>query len=83
MSKFVARFAITEAEKEVIMVGKREASALKSSRVFLVGRVLLSKPLNKEGFMRQMRNLWHPEANAVMTDLEDNKFSFGFNSMQE
>lgn len=50
MANFAARFAITEEEKEVVVVDRREASALKSSRVFLVGRVLSDKPVNTEGF---------------------------------
>lgn len=51
--------------------------------MLLVERVLSSKPVNKDGFKRQMRNLWCPKANVIVTDLEDNIFAFGFNSMQE
>ena len=51
--------------------------------MFLVGRVLSDKPVNKEGFKRQMRYLWRPKANVVVTDLEDNRFAFGFKSLQE
>lgn len=39
--------------------------------------------MNKEGFKRHMRILWHPKANVVVTDLEDNQFAFGFNSKHE
>ncbi|KAM1305899.1 hypothetical protein ACFX2H_008354 [Malus domestica] len=83
MSKFAARLAVTEAENEIIVVDKRETLTLKSSRVFLVGKVLSSKLVNKEGFKRHMRNLWRPKANVVVTDLEDNRFAFGFNSIHE
>ncbi|XP_048439353.1 uncharacterized protein At4g02000-like [Pyrus x bretschneideri] len=60
-----------------------EATTLKFSSVFLVGMVLSHKAMNKEAFKRHMRNLWRPKATVVVTDLEDNRFTFGFNSMQE
>lgn len=82
-TRFAARFAITKEKKEVVVVHRREALAFKSSRVFLVGRVLSVKPVNKERFKRQMRNLWRPKVNVVVTDLEDNRFAFGFNSIHE
>ena len=39
VSKFSGKFAITEEEQEVIVVDKHEVGSLKSSRVFLVGKV--------------------------------------------
>lgn len=83
VTKVAARFALTEEEKEIVVVDRKEALAYMSSRVFLVGRVLSNKPVNKEGFKRQMRNLWRPKVNVVVSALEGNRFVFGFNSMQE
>ncbi|KAM1764986.1 hypothetical protein ACFX11_004170 [Malus domestica] len=83
MANFAGRFAITEEENKLIVVDQMEAATLKSSRVFLVARVLSHKAVNKEAFKQQMRNLWRPKANVVLTDLEDNRFAFEFNSMQE
>ncbi|KAM2625433.1 hypothetical protein TB1_032301 [Malus domestica] len=79
MTKFTG---ITEEDK-LIVVNQREAVTLKSSRFFLVGRVLSHKLVNKEGFKRHMRNLWHPKTNVAVMDLEDNRFVFGFNPMQK
>ncbi|XP_050117698.1 uncharacterized protein LOC126595448 [Malus sylvestris] len=83
MAKFAGHFAIMVEEHKLIVVDQLETATLKSLRVFLMGRVLSHKPVNKEGFKRHMRNLWHPKANVVVTDLEDDRFAFGFNSMQE
>lgn len=42
-----------------------------------------SKPINKESFKQQMRNLWRPKAHVLIFDLEDDRFAFGFNSLYE
>lgn len=39
--------------------------------------------MNKEGFKRQMKNLWRPKANVLIFELANNRFAFGFNSNQE
>ncbi|KAM2133402.1 hypothetical protein COP2_002676 [Malus domestica] len=52
VSKFAGKLAITEDEQKIVVVDRDEALALRSSRVFLVGEVLMRKPLNKENFKR-------------------------------
>lgn len=83
VSKFSGKIAIIEDEQQVIVVNKHEDEPLKSSKVFLVGKVLSYKPVNKEIFERQMRNLWRPKANVLIFDLEDDLFVFGFNNLYE
>lgn len=56
---------------------------LKSLKVFLVGKVLSFNPINKESFKRQIRNLWRPKDNVLIFDLEDDRFTFGFNNLYE
>lgn len=65
------------------MVDKHEVGSLKSSKVFLVGKVLASKPINKESFKRQMWNLWSLKVHVLIFDLEHDHFAFGFNSLSE
>lgn len=83
VSKFSGKFAITEEEQEVIVIDKQEVDSLKSSRVFLVGKVLTLKSFNKESFKRRMQTLWYPKAQVLIFDLEDDCFAFGFNSQAE
>lgn len=79
--KFSRKFAIIEEEQEVLVVGKQEGGALKSSKVFLVGKVLASK--YKESFKRQMWNLWRPKPQVLIFYLVHDRFAFGFNSVSE
>lgn len=52
VSKFSGQFVITEDEQQVIVVEKHEDEYLKSSKVFLVCKILSFKPVNKESFKR-------------------------------
>lgn len=83
VSKFYRQFAITKDEQQILMVHAKEASTLRSSKVFFVGKVLTQKPFNKENFKHQMRSLWRPKANVFIMELENDKFVFRFNTKQE
>lgn len=83
VSKFASKFAITEDEQKLVVVDRDKALALRSSRGFLMGEVLTSKPLNKENFKRHMRSLWRPKANVLIVKLKADIFAFGFNTKQE
>ncbi|KAM1109681.1 hypothetical protein EV2_009384 [Malus domestica] len=83
VSKFSGQFAFTEDEQHILMVDAEEVLTLRSSKVFLVGKVLTQKPFNKESFKRQMRSLWKPKANVLIMELENDRFAFGFNTKQE
>ncbi|KAM1306669.1 hypothetical protein ACFX2H_009024 [Malus domestica] len=63
VSKFSGQFAFMEDEQHILMVDAKEVLTLRSSKVFLVGKVLTQKPFNKESFKRQMQSLWKPKAN--------------------
>lgn len=83
VSKFYGQFAVTENEQQILVGDAKEASALRSSKVFLAGKVLTQKPFNKENFKLQMWSLWKPKANVFIMDLENDRFAFGFNTKQE
>ncbi|KAM3018537.1 hypothetical protein FF2_002264 [Malus domestica] len=83
VSKFFEQFVIMKDEQQILVVDAKEASTLSSSKVFLVGKVLIHKPFNKETFKRQMGNLWKPKVNVFIMDLENDIFAFGFNTKQE
>lgn len=65
------------------MIDKQEELSLRSSRVFLVGRVLSQKPINKENFKRQMQSLWRPKESVLIVELKGDLFAFGFNTKHD
>lgn len=83
VSKFSGKFSNTKKEHEVLVVDKQEGGVMKSSKVFMVGKVLASKLINKESFKRQMWNLWRLKVHVLIFDLEHDRFTFRFNSLSE
>ena len=81
--KFADRLALTEEEQRVVVIDDKESALLRADMVFLVGRVLSRKVLNKERFKRQMLNLWHPKARVTIVEMDDELLSFGFDSVRE
>lgn len=67
----------------MIVVDKKDGLLLKTSEVFLVGKVLTRKSVNKERFKKQMQYLWRPKAKVTIVELENDLFSFGFDSVRD
>lgn len=82
-SDFSARLALTEEEQQIVVVEKKDGLLLKTTKVFLVGKVLTRKPLNIERFKKQMQFLWRPKARVTIVELAQNLFSFGFDSARD
>lgn len=57
MKKFAEQLDLMAEEQIVVVIDAKDSALLRTTRVFLVGRVLLSKAFNKERFKHQMLNL--------------------------
>mgnify|MGYP003366609363 CR=1 FL=1 len=67
----------------MVVIYDHESTLLKTNKVFIVGQMLTRKAFNKEQFKRQMLNLWRPKIRAMIVELDDGLFSFGFDSQRE
>lgn len=65
------------------MIDNQEGMLLRSSKVFLVGRVLMQKYYNKDIFKKQMQFLWKPKVMDTIVELEQDLFSFGFDNVRD
>lgn len=83
VESFAARLTLTSEEQMVVLVDDKEGAFLRMTKVFLVGRVLCPKPVVKERFKRQMMHLWRPKAKVMIVDLDDDLFSFSFETKCE
>ncbi|KAM1145696.1 hypothetical protein ACFX19_038319 [Malus domestica] len=70
MEKFAARLTLTTEEQKVVVIDDREGLSLKTSKVFLVGKLLSYKPVVKDRFKRHMMHLWHPKARVSVVELD-------------
>ncbi|KAB2610032.1 hypothetical protein D8674_021305 [Pyrus ussuriensis x Pyrus communis] len=83
VESFAARLTLTSEEQMVVVVDDKECAFRRMTKVFLVGRVLSPKPVVKERFKRQMMHLWRPKAKVTIVDLDDDLFSFSFETKCE
>ncbi|KAM1980391.1 hypothetical protein ACFX15_037014 [Malus domestica] len=70
MEKFAARLTLTTEEQKVVVIDDREGLSLKTSKVFLVGKLLSYKPVVKDRFKRHMMHLWRPKARVSVVELD-------------
>lgn len=78
MSRFSARFALTDEEQAELVVEQHGVKDLLTSKFLLVGKLLTRKPYNMEAFKRTMAALWRPKAQVQIINIEEDRFVFSF-----
>lgn len=81
--KFAERFTLIANEQMAVVIDDRDGALLRTTKVFLVRRVLTSKVFNKDRFKRLMLNLWRPKPRVTIVELKGGLFSFRFNNHRE
>ncbi|CAL8996959.1 unnamed protein product, partial [Prunus brigantina] len=83
VSAFSSQFLLTEEEQMEIIVDSKQILGVKIERFLLVGKLLSNKPYNKEAFRRTMYHLWRPKVQVLIVEINQDKFSFAFNTREE
>lgn len=83
VENFAMWLALTTEEQRVVVIDDKEGFVLKTTKAFLVVKVLSRKSISKERFKRRMMHLWRPKAKVTIVELDDNLFSFSFDNNRE
>lgn len=83
MESFMNKFALTEEERKPVIIRSSGKLQVRSSKSFLVGKLLTQKHFNREVLKHTLRRLWRPKAEVSISDGVDGRFIFAFNSPEE
>lgn len=83
MESFTSHFVLMEDELKPLVIREEAAMQVRSTKFFLVGKLLSRKHVNKEAFKRTMRALWRPKAKVVIAEFKPDRFVYAFNTVEE
>ncbi|KAK7257726.1 hypothetical protein RIF29_31909 [Crotalaria pallida] len=78
-----SRLSLTEEESEGVLVDREKDVDGGEEALTLIGKVLISKPVNVTGFADALKRVWRLQCSVMIRPLGENTFVFKFRNMKD